>query len=82
MKREPQLPLTPHDPKAIQKVDTLYHEESPLVKVLPSYSRRPQRFGDATAIGQPLRTAAAVGRRSCPSLEDKLCVIQKLELEK
>lgn len=46
-------------PQSTEGHPTSEHHEGQLVKVRPS-CRRPQHFGDASAMGGPARTAAAV----------------------
>lgn len=54
-----------------------------LMKMQPNRRGRPRHFGsgDASAVGRPTRTAAAV-EGSSQGREDKLCAPQRVELEK
>lgn len=61
-----------------REVEAWHHEERPGEAIC---SRRPQQFGDASAMGQPLRAAAAV-EWSLPELRRQLCVLQRAEPEK
>lgn len=54
--------------------------EKLLEKVQSSHSRRPQHFGDTSITGWSPRIAAAV--HWSLSLGNKLCVLQRVELEK